>query len=130
MKKNRFAIVFMSVLFASLMCVQVGAAARGYFNGCSDCGNRVIARCAGVVSVEEKSHKYNTFLGLFGNTCIYERHTHATTETCQVNSSHVHPGDNVIGYTGHTYDDLGKNACGEVNITPCELGEFAYDSDK
>lgn len=130
MKRNRLMVIVMCLLFASIMIIQVSAAERSYFGGCNDCGNHVTAKCAGVVSVVEKSHKYNTILGFFGNTCLYDEHTHATTETCKVYSSHVNPGDNVTAYTGHTYDDLGKNACGEEDITPCALNAFAYDSSK
>lgn len=124
MKKHFMPIIALCVLIASLMILQIGAIEPyTYFRGCNDCGNRVIAYCTGVVSVQNLSHEYGGFLGIGEEVCDYTKHIHSTREECQVYSSHENTGDNVTGYTGHVSD------CGEDNIQPCDYGEEAYDSN-
>lgn len=103
---------------------------RSYLWGCSQCGGNVTAYCRGYDSHEQCSHKYNKILGIFGgNTCIYTKIYHKTEEHCHSVSSHINTGDTVMGQTGHTYDDLGVNACGMENIPLCDYDDIAYQSE-
>ena len=131
MKRKITPIIVLSLLFASLMILQISAVEpRSYFEGCADCGANVVAYCDGWVSEEEDSHKYNKFLGIFGgNTCVYKITYHATTEYCSGSTIHKNPGDTVSSESGHTYDDVGKNACGMEDVPSCPLNTEAYRSE-
>lgn len=131
MKRKITPIIVLSLLFASLMILQISAVEpRSYFEGCADCGANVVAYCDGLIYTEEASHKYNKILGIFGgNTCIYNITYHATTEYCKGSTIHENPGDTVSSESGHTYDDVGKNACGMEDIPACPLNTEAYRSE-
>lgn len=129
MKKNIAYILTLCLIFSAILVVQVSAAERSYFYGCTECGGNVVAFCDGLVSRDDNCrHEYNKFLWFEGNICIYSEIIHATTEYCDEDPTHVNPGDNVYAYEGHTYDDVGKNVCGEKDIAPCRVNSVAYRS--
>lgn len=130
MKRKVTPIIILCFLFASLMILQINAVEpRSYLYGCTECGGDVVAFCDGFAYSEETSHKYNKVLGIFGgNTCIYTEIYHYTTDYCDVTPTHVYPGDTVMAMEGHTYDDVGENACGIEDTTPCPLNSVAYRS--
>lgn len=129
MRKNTIFIITLCLIFTAIFVVQVSATERSYFYGCSDCGESVTAFCDGLLSRNDNcSHEYNKVLWFEGNICIYSEIIHSTTEYCDVVSTHVNSGDNVYAYEGHTYDDVGKNVCGQEDVTPCSIHSVAYRS--
>lgn len=125
MKRNLIIFSVLCLLISSIIVVQVGANERSYFKGCAECKGNVVAFCDGNItgSPFEKTHKYGGFLGIGANKdCNYTEYIHATTEYCQVDPTHVNPGDNVHAYRNHI--------CGkEPNIEPCGINQVAYRSE-
>lgn len=131
MSKRIMPIFIISCLLTSLMVFKFQAIdTRSLINGCSVCHNSVTAYCSGLAyEDDDASHKYNTILGFGGNTCIYIEIYHNTIEYCDSVPSHSGSGDVILaGEEGHTYDDLGKNACGRSDYEPCSVGSEAYSS--
>ncbi len=136
MKRKITSIIVLCLLFASLMILQISAVEpRSYFEGCADCGANVVAYCDGpsagaYPATEELTHMYGGFLIFNRKECTYLRYNHDTTEYCTGDTIHKNPGDTVIaGEEGHTYDEEGKNVCGEEDFEPCRRNSVAYRSE-
>ena len=125
MKKNIIVILIMCLVLVTATIYQASAIEpRNYFSGCRDCGGVVDATCAGIYpgSPFTITHEYGGFLWWDGEICSYIEHIHYTTETCRLNSAHIHPGDDVHSIRGH---DCGEPDAGD---DPCPVGAHSYTS--
>lgn len=127
--KRVLPIVLSSCLLASVLLLNAQAIdPRSYINGCNDCGGAVTALCDGKDGEESNQHFY--FVIQTGQAkCVYTEIYHNTTEYCNVDPTHINPGEVILaGEEGHEYDDTGKNICGRSDIEPCRVGDIAYES--
>lgn len=131
-KKNIKRSLVLVILCSMLLTIFAAQVSASYLGGCSKCGGDVVAFCDGEISRTQREHKFDKILWIFGGkTCKYTAIAHATTDYCQVNTTHVTTGDDVYAYKGHIYDDVGNNICG-MKDTPdssmCSKNQVAYRS--
>ncbi len=102
----------LATLCAGIITLSLSTAATATeYVPCYYCSTQHPLYCGGKNADEsgEKSHSYG-FLWMY--TCKYEEELHFSVADCPINDT-VWGSDHIYEAWGHTYDDAGKNICGQ-----------------
>ena len=109
MKAKRTLTTLCAALVA-LSSLSTAAAATEYVP-CNYCSTQHAMYCGGTNDEDSgtKTHRYGLF---WAYTCSYYEELHFSVADCPNNGT-IWGSDHIYETSGHTYDDAGKNVCGQ-----------------